>query len=202
MTILATTKRLAGPLTALALLAGCTTATPYQPLNATRVQGGYVNQQLDQTHWRVAFYGNSLTSRPQVENYLLYRAAELTLQQGFTCFTVVNQGTNRQTSVRVDPYGPGAYGPYGRYGYGGGYYPGWSPYWRMHGPWGWHSYNPWGGDPFFPGGGRYDIDTIDQYQAMADIALSRGACASAPATFNAAQVVQNLRPYIVYPRPR
>jgi hypothetical protein len=37
---------------------------------------------------------------------------------------------------------------------------------------------------------------------MADIALSRGQCQTAPGTFNAAEVAQNLRPYIVYPQPR
>lgn len=194
MNISKTARRIAAPLAAVAFLAGCTTATPYQPIGATSVQGGYTNQQLDQTHWRVAFFGNSLTSRQQVENFLLYRAAELTLQQGSSCFTVVNRGTDRNTTVRMDPYGP----------YGGGFgrslYGGWSPYWSMHGPFGWHSYDPFLGGPFFPG--QYDIDTIDRYQAMADIALGTGTCAAGPTTFNAAQVVQNLRPYIVYPRPR
>lgn len=181
--------QIAAPLAALAALAGCATATPYQPLGATRTQGGYVDQQLDATHFRVSFYGNSLTSRQQVENYLLYRAAELTLARGYNCLTVVNHGTDRQTSVQVNPYGP----------YGGGFYPGWSPYWRLHGRFGWYSYDPFFGDPFFPG--SYDVNTIDRYQAMADIALSNS-CAGTPATFNAQQVIQNLRPYIVYPRPR
>jgi hypothetical protein len=45
------------------------------------------------------------------------------------------------------------------------------------------------------------VNTIDRYQAMADIAVGNN-CATGPATFNAQQVVQNLRPYIVYPRPR
>lgn len=188
-------KKIFGPLAALALVAGCTTATPYQPLGATRVEGGYTNQQIDQAHWRVSFFGNSLTSRQQVENYLLYRAAELTLQQGYTCFTVVNRGTDRDTRIQADPYGP-----FGGYGGFGGYYPGWSPYWSMHGPWGWHNYDPWRGGPFFPR--SYDMRTIDRYQATAEIALSRGSCQTAPTTFNAAQVVQNLRPYIVLPVPR
>jgi hypothetical protein len=182
-------KKFAAPLVALALVAGCTTATPYQPLGATNVQGGFVDQQLDQTHYRVSFFGNSLTSRQQVENYLLFRAAELTAQRGFSCFTVVNHGTDKRTTVQVDPYGP----------YGGGFYPGWSPFWRLHGPYGWYSYDPFYGGPFLPG--RYDVDTIDRYQAMADIAVGNN-CAAGPATFNAQQVMANLRPYIVYPRPR
>jgi hypothetical protein len=186
-------KRMVAPIAALAILAGCAMATPYQPLGATSARGGFVDQQLDATHFRVSFYGNSLTSRQQVENYLLYRAAELTAARGFSCFTIVNHGTDRNTTVQVDPYGP-----YGG-GFGGGLYPGWSPYWRMHGAFGWHSYDPFYGGPFFPG--RYDINTIDQYQAMADIAVGNN-CAAGPATFNASQVMANLRPYIVYPRPR
>lgn len=183
-------KKVAAPLAALALLAGCATATPYQPLGATQTQGGFVDQQLDQNHYRVSFYGNTLTSRQQVENYLLFRAAELTLSRGFNCFTVVNQGTDRHTTIQPDPFG---------YRYGGGYgYAGWSPYWRTHGPWGWHSYDPFMRGSLFPP--RYD--TIDRYQAMADIAMSRGQCQAGARTFNAAEVVANLRPYIVYPRPR
>ena len=182
------------PVAAIALLAACATPTPYQPLGYPGAQGGYTSQPLDATHHRVSFYGNTLTSRQQVETYLLFRAAELTLQQGYACFTVVNRATDRDVRVQVDPYGPG-----GGY-YGGGYYGGWSPYWRLGGPWGWHHYDPWRGGPFFPGG--YDVRTLDRYEATADIALSRAPCATTPGTFNAAQIVQNLRPQIVVPRPR
>jgi len=178
--------KFAAPLTALALVAGCSTPTPYQPLNATRTAGGYTNIPLDQAHWRVSFFGNSLTSRQQVENYLMFRAAELTLQQGYSCFTTVNHDTDRSTSVQVTPYGAGLYSR-------------WAPYWSLHGPFGWNYYDPWMGGPFM--GGQYDVNTIDRYQASADIALSK-TCPTTPATFNAAQVMQNLRPYIVYPRPR
>ena len=186
-------RRLAAPIAALVILAGCTTATPYQPLGSTSTRGGFADQQLDATHYRVSFYGNSLTSRQQVENYLLYRAAELTAQRGFNCFIIVNHGTDKNTTVQVNPYGP-----YGGGYYGGGYYGGWSPYWRLHGPAGWYSYDPFYGGPFF---GQYDINTIDQYQAMADIAVSN-TCPAGPATFNAQQVIANLHPYLVYPRTR
>ena len=195
MTQLKVNMKVAAPLAALALLAGCATPTPYQPLGYPGERGGYTDQRLDQTHWRVSFYGNTLTSRQQVETYLLYRAAELSLQQGFNCFTVINRETDRRVRVQADPYGP--YG--GGFGYGG-FYPGWSPSWRMRGPWGWHYYDPWAGGPFFPG--RYDLRTIDRYEATADIALSRAPCTTQPGTFDAQQIVQNLRPQIVYPRVR
>ncbi len=187
MSILKTSIKAAAPLAAMAMVAACTTATPYQPLGASRTEGGFVDQQLDQTHFRVTFFGNSLTSRQQVEDYLLYRAAELTAQRGFNCFTMVNHGTDKKTTIQT--FG----------GYRGGYYPGWSPYWSMHGPWGWYRYDPWLGDPFFPGG--YDINTIDRYQATADIAVGNN-CAAGPSTFDARQVMQNLQPRIVYPQQR
>jgi hypothetical protein len=179
--------KIAAAASALALATACTTATPYQPLNATRVSGGFTDQQLDATHYRVNFFGNSLTSRQQVENYLLYRAAELTAQRGYSCFTMVNHDTNRNTTYQVNPYGP----------YSGGMYAGWTPYWSMHGPWGWYNYDPFFGGPFM---GQYDINTVDRYQAMADIAVGNN-CAAGPGTFNAQQVMQNLRPYITYPQP-
>ena len=70
-------------------LAGCeTTPTPYQPLGApgATVAGGFTDQRLDETHFRVTFKGNDLTSRERVQTYLLYRAAELTAGQGFDWF--------------------------------------------------------------------------------------------------------------------
>jgi len=184
-----TKLKIAAPLAALVLVSGCMTATPYQPIGTSGARGGFSDQQLDANHFRVMFAGNSVTSRQQVENYLLYRAAELTAQRGFNCFTVVNQGTDKSTTVQVNPYGPF---------YGGGYY-GWSPYWRMHGPYGWYSYDPWLGGPFY--GGSYDVNTIDEYQAMADIAVSNN-CNAGPGTFNAQQVMHNLYGHIVSPRPR
>ncbi len=48
------------------------------------------------------------TDRETVENYLLYRAAELTLQNGFDAFTVVNRDIDKDSRTRQ--YG-GLYGP-------------------------------------------------------------------------------------------
>ena len=182
--------KVAAPIAALALLAGCETATPYQPLGYPGARGGYVDQQLDATHFRVSFFGNSLTSRQQVENYLLYRTAELANAHGATCFTLLKHDTDRQTSVQVNSYGSG-WGPYG-----GGLYPYWSPYWSVHGPFGWGAYDPFFGGPF-----NYDVNQIDRYQATADIAIGQ-TCPAGPGTFNAQQVIQNLHPYLMYPKPR
>jgi len=81
-------------LAALALLAGCAGPTPYQP----REDGyGYTDQALESERYRVSFAGNSSTERPTVENYLLYRAAEVTLDRGYDHFIVVERDTERST---------------------------------------------------------------------------------------------------------
>ena len=79
-------------LAALALLGACATATPYQP--ATPNARGYSNQQIESNRWMVSFAGNSLTDRQTVETYLLYRAAELTSQNGYDYFRVVRRATD------------------------------------------------------------------------------------------------------------
>lgn len=68
---------------------GCATRpTPYQPM----LEGyGYSEQQLESNRYRVTFVGNEATSRSAVENYLTYRAAEITLQHGYDYFVVVEQ---------------------------------------------------------------------------------------------------------------
>src|SRR5918997_3489026 len=110
-------------------LAACATATPYQPavLTASGPQNGFYEVPIEQNRWRVTFAGNTVTSRQQVEDSLLLRAAELTLQQGFDHFVAVNRGTEREVTYRADPdpfYGS-------RLGYSRFGYPYWSPSWRF-----------------------------------------------------------------------
>src|SRR5689334_3716661 len=87
-------------------LAACATPTPYQPRapgSSGASSGGYAESRIEGDRWRVSFTGNTLTSRETVESYLLYRAAELTLQQGFDGFTIVDRATDRHTRTYVDP---------------------------------------------------------------------------------------------------
>jgi hypothetical protein len=69
-------------------LAGCVTA--YRHENLT---GGYTNFRLAETAYRVRFKGNNYTSRDKVEQFLLYRCAQLTTQLGYEHFVVVAQDT-------------------------------------------------------------------------------------------------------------
>ena len=173
------------PLTALALVA-CATATPYQPLGTRGASGGFAEQRIENNRYRVTFVGNSYTSRARVENYLLYRAAELTVASGYDSFTIVARDTERDVEIRTSP-GLGA----GRYGW-------WRPSWRYYGGrFGWRHWDPWYGDPFWAD--TIDVRTIERYEATAEIVMIRGR-PSDPRTFDARQVIANLGPTIVLPR--
>jgi hypothetical protein len=82
-------------LTMLGLVAGCGHPTPYQPATDGY---GYSEQQLEDNRYRVSFAGNDLTSADTVQNYLLYRAAEVTLDKGFDYFTMVDRNLDRSTT--------------------------------------------------------------------------------------------------------
>ena len=75
----------------LGLLAACAGGpTPYQE---ERDGYGYSEQQIEENRYRVSFAGNAATSRQTVEDYLLYRAAELSVQTGHDWFEVVDRNT-------------------------------------------------------------------------------------------------------------
>jgi hypothetical protein len=83
------------------LLTACAAPTPYQPA----IDGfGYSEQQIEDTRFRVSFAGNSVTPRDSVENYVLYRAAQITTEQGYDYFKVVNQDTEKSTSYYNQSY--------------------------------------------------------------------------------------------------
>ena len=172
-------------------LAGCETATPYQPVAAGNAQwGGFTNIQIEPDRWRVSFRGNTSTDRPTVENYLLYRAAELTVAQGYDSFEMADRATDTHTSTYVDP------DPFG-YGYG------WRPYWSVyrHGYW---RGGPWGDPLWGPMGGPWgpeDIQTTERYEASAEILMRHGPkAADDHRAFDARDVIANLGPKIVRPK--
>jgi hypothetical protein len=164
---------------ALALaVSACSTATPYQPLaKGTAVAGGFTDQRLDANHFRVTFQGNTLTSRETVETYLLYRAAELTVMSGYDWFQTQDRHTERDRQSYVDSF----YGPGYPYGF-------WRPRWRYWGG-GWGAWGDWG---------PYEVNTIQRFQASADVAMGHGPKPDAKA-FDAHEVMANLGPRIVRP---
>jgi hypothetical protein len=170
-------------------LTACATATPYQPnVRGQPVSGGYADQRITSNRFKVTFSGNSLTSRDTVERYLLYRAAELTIAEGYDGFVLADRQTDKTTRIYADP------------GFGGGYgYGGWRPSWRYFGPrWGWRSWDPWYNNRFWAD--DVDVRTVEKYEASAEIVMYRGASPGGPETsFNAREVAANLGPGIVRP---
>ena len=177
-------------------LSACETATPYQPAPPGRAEAGaygYRDYQIDATHWRVTFSGNSLTSRETVEKYLLYRAAELAVQQGFDWFQAADRHTDKSTSFYgdSDPFYASPF--WGSYGWG------WRPSWRYGGAFGWRSWDPWGGGPFWAN--HIDIQQVNRFEASAEIVMGHGPAPEGQRVFNAREVVQNLGPTILRPTP-
>lgn len=171
-------------------LAGCETATTYHPATGRGFsREGFSEQRIEANRYMVSFSGNSVTSRDTVERYLLYRAAELTVQNGYDYFQLVDRDTDRKTRTYVtDPFGPGPWGY-------------WGVNWRFHRPgFGWGFYDPFWGDPW---NRNIDVRTIDRYDAHAEIVMGHGARPRGDVrAFDAHEVIQNLGPTIVMPGSR
>jgi hypothetical protein len=78
----------------LALVACTSSPTPY---GAATGELGYRDQQIESNRYRVSFTGNSATPLDRVQDYALYRAAELTLENGSDYFRVVNRNTESRS---------------------------------------------------------------------------------------------------------
>jgi len=161
------------------LLAACAnTATPYQSSSAPAGYG-FQEQQIESNRLRITFRGNTLTDRETVETYLLYRAAELTLENGKDYFVVATRDTEEHSRLQADDFGPGRYG----FGY------------RAYRPrWGW---SPWY-DPYWDEPSRYR--EVTRYEAIAEIAMFNGQKPANDANaFNAREVQANLQGRVVRP---
>lgn len=127
-----------------AALAAAACATGYGP---NTLGGGYADERVDDSHYRVKFQGNGYASQDRVWNFWIYRCAELTKQKGYTHFAlqkpsqpqslapqpallqpaayrqgIQGQGAYRKSFYREGGDGPGALGrgTYGESGYGAG----------------------------------------------------------------------------------
>lgn len=97
------------------LLAGCVTPASYGPKTAD-TSTGYTDERLAQNRYRVTYTGNSATPRDTVEDYLLYRAAQVTLDAGYTAFEFDARDTKAKTTYFSTFQGfPGWYDPFGWY---------------------------------------------------------------------------------------
>ncbi|MEZ5933730.1 MAG: hypothetical protein R3F54_17620 [Alphaproteobacteria bacterium] len=154
----------------LLLLAACAVETPYQPSEGARY--GYSDQQIEENRYRVTFSGNPSTPRETVQNYLLYRAAELTVQSGFDYFTMVDQDVERSTRY----YSQGYVDDFGYYDF---------PYRRNYR----RFYRP----SFY----STNAYPVTEYASIADIVMGEGEKpADDPSAYDALDVLQRLQPLI------
>lgn len=78
----------------LSLFTSC--ATPYQ---SGGMMGGYSESQLNNDTYKVSFTGNAYTSLNKVQNYLLYRCAQLTLGKGYKYFVILTENVDDTGSI-------------------------------------------------------------------------------------------------------
>jgi hypothetical protein len=161
------------------LLGACATSTPYQAASpASYGRYGFEEQRIENNRVRITFRGNSMTERETVETYLLYRAAEITLENGHDYFVVASRDTEEHSQLQgLDrPF------PFDRWYY--------SP------RWGWR---PWS-DPFWREPTHYR--EITRYEAVAEIATFDGQKPpDDPNAYDAREVMANLQGRIVRPPP-
>ena len=62
--------------------------------------GGYSSTQIDQNTFRVSYEGDIGTDAGKVNDFLMYRAAELTMQSGYDYFVFTNKDVTKQTQTQ------------------------------------------------------------------------------------------------------
>lgn len=73
-------------------------STPYQPKS---MLGGYSEEKILDNLYRVEFEGNQHSKPEKVQNYLMYRCAELTQEMGYDYFAIVSDERHfDETSIR------------------------------------------------------------------------------------------------------
>ncbi len=153
----------------LGLLSGCVTA----PVYSQKVEGastGYTDERLAQNRFRVTYSGSASTKREAVEDFLLFRAAQVTLEAGSSWFVFDTRDTLAHTTYFSDfngfPPGPGF---------------GWRRRWQ-----------------WWPGDGTETTTAMTRYQAYAEIVtLSETQAHSDPHALNAQDVINRLGPKIL-----
>ena len=196
-------------MTSLVVLGACATATPYQEASKPGKFDGFSQTVIEQDRARVSFAGNSITDRDTVENYLLFRAAELTVEQGYDYFTLQERDLEQNTRLRSTGSSFGNSRFFNHSGF--------SP------RFGWRSFNSFGGRGFNSFGRRgfgrggfgfnrggfggpgfndgFSVREITKYRATAEIKFANGEKpAEQDNAFDARDVIHNLGPTIVYPK--
>lgn len=133
-------------------LSACATPTVYGPAQSAR-DDGFTEQQVEANRYLISVRGNFVTSRERVEQMMLYRAAELTLNNGFDYFVLAGRKTD--AARRLDPIGPTSV----HSGFG----------WSWYSPrWGWR----WWDDPIWADPPSYR--EVSRFEVSADVAMFKG----------------------------
>lgn len=103
--------------TAMLALGACVTSTPYQPATGGINSYGYDDTRIEPGKYRVSFRGNTSTDRATVENFILLRAAELTLNDGLGHFQVLDEDEGSRSNFNSIGFNNG----FGGGGFGGGF---------------------------------------------------------------------------------
>ncbi len=105
------------------LMTACA-ATEYQSFGST---GGYRDTQLAPDVFRVSFLGNGFTSDERVQDFVMLRAAELTLANNANYFVVISSADQSRIDTHVAPGSSRTSGTVSTYG-NTGYYSGTTTY--------------------------------------------------------------------------
>lgn len=147
------------------LLAACASGPAYRPA-ATADDFGYRDTLLTSDRYRVSFAGDYGTARETVENFALFRAADIAVNRGATRFRIIS----RETSPVTTSYGGG---PTTSIGYGFGY-----PYWST-------------GIGYSTGGA-----TRTRYEAVLEIQIGDDLPETGEDIYNAIELKRNLSPAV------
>jgi hypothetical protein len=166
-------------------LASCVTPGLYQRADVRAGRAGYAETQFSDAAWRVEFVGDDFTSRETVETYLLYRSAELTVENGYDWFASSVPDVSEETEIIVEAGRADLYRA--RY---------WQPKWRRRSRFFWSDLDPVGPIPREPR--EPHVFTSVHYSASADIHFGRGAMPAG--AFDARQTLTQLAPSIERPQ--
>lgn len=90
-------------------LVACSSSTTYQAAEK-RGDYGYTETALGKDRYRITFNGNSATDKETVNDYALLRAAELTLQEGYSWFHLVNRDNDSKSRTSTSVSGGTGFG--------------------------------------------------------------------------------------------
>lgn len=89
----------------LIVLSSCSTS--YKPLG---FGGGYTDQRIAEDMFQVSFQGNGYTGKEKVQSFLLKRCAEVTIENGYTHFIILNNNSGTDINYMANHQGTYGYG--------------------------------------------------------------------------------------------